>query len=71
MENAQSSDASHATSDAASRALWKTEILRLQQVIEAITGHRLDDVVRSRITGPLRMRDTGYAPDARRRAPRL
>lgn len=45
-------------------------MITLQQVIEAITGHRLDDVVRSRITGPLRMRDTGYAPDARRR-PRI
>ncbi|NNG34142.1 serine hydrolase [Nakamurella sp. DB0629] len=45
-------------------------MITLQQVIEKITGHRLDAVVRSRITGPLRMRDTNYAPDGRRR-PRI
>lgn len=42
-------------------------MLNLQQVVQAVTGKPLDELVRERITGPLGMHDTGYNPPARLR----
>ncbi|SQC18856.1 2-hydroxyglutaryl-CoA dehydratase subunit D [Klebsiella pneumoniae] len=38
----------NSASDAASRALWKTEILRLQQVIEARFGTPISEAAAAR-----------------------
>jgi len=42
-------------------------MLTLQQLVEKVTGRRLDALVRRGITAPLRMRDTGYRPPAAER----
>src|SRR5690606_11221219 len=39
-------------------------MMMLQRVIETVTGEPLDDVVRERVTAPLRLRDTVYNPPA-------
>ena len=37
-------------------------LISLGAMLERISGQRLDELVRTRITGPLRMTDTGYNP---------
>ncbi|MDH2428424.1 serine hydrolase [Sphaerisporangium sp. TRM90804] len=38
-------------------------LITLGVIVERVTGKRLDEVVAESLTGPLRMRDTGYNPD--------
>ncbi|MEP7369921.1 MAG: serine hydrolase [Dermatophilaceae bacterium] len=43
-------------------------LITLGVLLERQTGQGLDQLVRERITGPLRMKDTGYNPDPSKRA---
>jgi CubicO group peptidase (beta-lactamase class C family) len=38
-------------------------MITLGAIVERVTGHRLDQVVRAEVTTPLGLRDTGYLPD--------